>query len=191
MLQNQSVQFDVRDIRALLQAQAAIVGRKEDIDKVLGRLSACHSSEGPIILLIRGEQKGVGKATVAEMVFDNDQFKCYSRIWINQSHMLDLYEIGKYTISQVSAGEEETTGRGSKDDMVYITNRLHELLNGKKVLVVLHNLWDDASQWKRLKDMLSVGGMSSTQVIVIATVDTYEQDKVAMEIKFLVSSHTV
>uniref|UniRef100_A0ACD6AG64 Uncharacterized protein n=1 Tax=Avena sativa TaxID=4498 RepID=A0ACD6AG64_AVESA len=190
-LLNESVKFDLAEIRERLQAQAVeagTLGREEDVEKILAQLSgAGHtSSEEPIILLIRGDE-GVGKATVAAMVFDSDQFKIYSRVWINLCGMLELHEIGKYIISQVSSdGSEEDMSRygSSKDDMDHITYRLHEVLNGRKVLVVLHELWEDVDGWKALKDMLSIGGMNnSAEVIVVATVrTTYIEDTVAMQI---------
>ncbi|XP_037467590.1 putative disease resistance protein RGA1 [Triticum dicoccoides] len=151
----ESVQFDdAAEGRAMLQAPAA-TGREEDVEKILARLSACNSGEGPIILPILGKP-GVGKATVATMVFDNVRFKCYSRIWIN--HSGELTWLQNNIISELSlAAKEEMNGHGSDsdDEMVYITKRLHKLLNGKKVLIVLHELEQ---------------GMDSTQVIVIATV---------------------
>lgn len=183
-IQKESADCSVHDVRAGIQARAAHVGREEDVEKILAQLSAaCHSaSEGPIILIIHGAQ-GVGKATMAVTVFQHERFKIYSRIWINLSGMLEVHEIGKDIISQVSDGEEDMSRYGSEDDMDHITKRLHELLRGKKVLLVLHELGDDTSTWKLLKDMLSAGGMSSTdQVIVIATVHTYKQDTGAMEI---------
>ncbi|XP_048559912.1 putative disease resistance protein RGA3 [Triticum urartu] len=141
----------------------AIVGRDEDREKIIAQLSARCPSEEPIILLIAGEE-GVGKTTVAEMVFNDVRFRCYSRAWVNNS--LELHEIGKSIISQLSGKEE--LSHASEDDMDSIRDRLHKLLNGMKVLVVLDDLFMASYEWEPLKQMFSVDGKGS-QVIVVAT----------------------
>ncbi|PUZ68747.1 hypothetical protein GQ55_2G053500 [Panicum hallii var. hallii] len=150
----------------------AIVGRDEDRGKILAHISARCATEGPIILLISGEG-GVGKTTMAEMLFNDTRFRCHSRVWVHTSRF--LHEIGRSVICQVSGKDEMS--HASEDDVDMITDRLHELLSGIKVLIVLDDLYMYNYEWEPLKRMFSVSDKGS-QVIVIATTEQEREDSV-------------
>jgi len=65
----------------------------------------------------------------------------------------------------------------SEDDMDNITDSLHELLSGIKVLIVLDDLYMYYHEWEPLKRMFSVSDKGS-QVIVIATTEQEKEDSV-------------
>jgi hypothetical protein len=144
---------------------ANVVGRVEDMERIIDVLSATASdpTQGPIILPIFG-LGGIGKTTLAAMVFNNILFQEYRiRAWVHVSPEFDLHKIGMSIISQVS--DEDINGVGS-NDMGYIMNRLNVLFTGMKVLIVLDDLWEENSaQLERLKCMLSAG----KKVIVVVT----------------------
>jgi len=101
---------------------------------------------------------------MAEMLFKDTRFRCHSRVWVHTSHY--LHEIGRSVICQVSGKEEMS--HATEDDVDSITDRLHELLSGIKVLIVLDDLYMYYHEWEPLKRMFSVSDKGS-QVIVIAT----------------------
>ncbi|KAM0920178.1 hypothetical protein ACQ4PT_007697 [Festuca glaucescens] len=145
--------------------EAKVVGRDRDKERMMSLLPETERDfrEGPIILPIYGPQ-GIGKTTLAAMIFNDTRFRGYSRVWIHVSQKFDLHQIGNSIISQVS----EQINHDS-NDMEYIAERLHELLSAAKVLIVLHDLWEeDAIGLQSLKRMLSVADKGS-QVIVIVT----------------------
>ena len=65
----------------------------------------------------------------------------------------------------------------TEDDVDSITDRLHELLSGIKVLIVLDDLYMYYHEWEPLKRMFSVSDKGS-QVIVIATTEQEKEDSV-------------
>uniref|UniRef100_A0ACD5YZH2 Uncharacterized protein n=1 Tax=Avena sativa TaxID=4498 RepID=A0ACD5YZH2_AVESA len=142
-----------------------VVGRVEEKESIIAVLSATASdtTQGPIILPIFG-LGGIGKTTLAAMVFNDIQLEEYTfRAWVHVSPDFDLHKIGMSIISQVS--EEDINNIGS-NDIEYIANHLRKLLTGMKVLIVLDDLWEeDSVQLERLKCMLSIG----KKIIVIVT----------------------
>ena len=114
----------------------AIIGRDEDREKILAHISSRCATEGPVILLISGDG-GIGKTAMAEMLFKDTRFRCHSRVWVHTSRY--LHEIGRSVICQVSGKEEMS--HATEDDVDSITDLLHELLSGIKVLIVLDDLY--------------------------------------------------
>jgi hypothetical protein len=143
---------------------ANVVGRVEDKQKIIGVLSATvrDATQCPIILPIFGFG-GIGKTTLAAMVFNDIQLQEYKfRAWVHVSPEFDLHKIGMSIISQVSDIDNNNIG---SNDLEYITERLNVLLTGIKVLIVLDDLWEENSaQLKRLKSMFNAG-----KVIIIVT----------------------
>ncbi|KAM3300731.1 hypothetical protein ACQJBY_041641 [Aegilops geniculata] len=107
---------------------------------------------------------GLGKTTLAKMVYNSSQFNEYSQVWVYVSQTFDFIKIGNSIISQLSEKHKESRYTGKQ----MIRNSLEKLLANKKILIVLDDLWEDnISQLEELKDMLKVG--ESSKVVVIAT----------------------
>ncbi|VAH11625.1 unnamed protein product [Triticum turgidum subsp. durum] len=154
---------DIRETSSTLETQ--IVGRTEERDIILVSLSE-SMTEDITILPIYGIG-GLGKTTLAKMVYNSSQFNEYSQVWVYVSQTFDLIKIGNSIISQLSEKDKESGYTGKQ----MIRNSLEKLLANKKILIVLDDLWeDDISQLEKLKDMLKVG--ESSKVVVIATTRT-------------------
>jgi adenylate kinase family enzyme len=125
-------------------------------------LSASNDSEGPIILPIFG-LGGIGKTTLAQLVFNDVYFKGYDhRVWVYVSQVFDLRKIGNTIMSQVLK-----EGRHNEDSREFIYQRLEELLDDKKTLIILDDLWEtDDSQLNELKLMLNI---SSKMKVLVTT----------------------
>jgi replication-associated recombination protein RarA len=76
-----------------------IIGRTEDKHKILSILSESIREE-MVILPIYGIG-GIGKTTLAQLVFNDTQFQGYSRVWVYVSETLNLNQIGNSIISQL------------------------------------------------------------------------------------------
>jgi len=119
-----------------------IVGRTEEKGKIIGPLLA-GMSEKIIILPIYGIG-GIGKTTFARLIYNDPNFKCYSQVWVDVSQCFNLNKIRESVISQLSRKESQ-----------FIPSCFTKLLSGKKILIVLDDLWeDDQFHLQELKDML-------------------------------------
>jgi hypothetical protein len=106
---------------------------------------------------------GIGKTTLARMVYNSSQFKEYSQVWVYVSQTFDLKHIGNSIISQLSEGVKES----EYTEIQMIHKSLQKLLAGKKILIILDDLWEGEDfHLESLTDMLKVGKDSNVVVIV-------------------------
>uniref|UniRef100_A0ACD5ZXH6 Uncharacterized protein n=5 Tax=Avena sativa TaxID=4498 RepID=A0ACD5ZXH6_AVESA len=149
---------DVRETSSNVE-QALIVGRHQERRKFFASLSRSMAQE--TILPIYGIG-GIGKTTLAQWVFNSSHFKDYCKVWIYVSQKFDLNKIGNSIISQLSEEQIQMTER----QMIH--NRLTKVLAGKKILIILDDLWEkDSSRLEDLQGMLNVG--EGQKVVVITT----------------------
>lgn len=142
-----------------------ILGRGLDKERIMAALLSTEPNimqEHITILPIFG-LAGSGRTTLGEMVFnDTHSLQGYDfRVWVHVSPQFDFHTIGNSIICQVSGrGQQEINHSSSDvDGMESIMERLHKLLDGKKVLLVLDDLWEeDPIQLQLLKSMLTFLG---------------------------------
>ncbi|KAM0920468.1 hypothetical protein ACQ4PT_007489 [Festuca glaucescens] len=96
---------DIRETSSIMETQ--IVGRTDDKDEILATLFE-GMTEDITILPIYGIG-GIGKTTLAKMVYNSSQFKEYSQVWVYVSQTFDLKHIGNSIISQLSEGVKESS----------------------------------------------------------------------------------
>uniref|UniRef100_A0A453JFQ3 Uncharacterized protein n=1 Tax=Aegilops tauschii subsp. strangulata TaxID=200361 RepID=A0A453JFQ3_AEGTS len=149
--------------------EALIIGRTEEKQKIVATLSESITPE-VTILPIYGFG-GIGKTTLAQLVFNDSQFAGYSRVWVYVSQNFDLNKIGNSIISQLSEESHVT-------EKQMIHNHLRKLLAGKKILIVLDDVWEkNPDTLKSLKAMLRLGADSMVKIIV-----TTRDEAIAREI---------
>jgi hypothetical protein len=147
-----------------------IIGRNEERDRILAYLSHISMTEDCSVLAIYGIG-GLGKTTLAQMVYNSSQYRDTSRVWVYVSQTFDLMKIGNSIISQLSKEQP-----APYTTLQMIQNTLLELLAGKKILIVLDDLWEFKEDWKKLMAMLHAEGSK-----VIAIVTTRSED-IAVEV---------
>ncbi|XP_071681140.1 putative disease resistance protein RGA1 [Lolium perenne] len=150
---------NIRETSSIMETQ--IVGRTEEKEEILSSLFDSMTEE-ITILPIYGIG-GLGKTTLAKMIYNNTQFKEYSQVWVYVSQTFDLKKIGNSIISQLSEKEKESEYTG----MEVIHKSLQKLLADKKILIVLDDLWEgEEFHLQSLMDMLRVGKGGNVVVIV-------------------------
>ncbi|KAM0860318.1 hypothetical protein ACQ4PT_046632 [Festuca glaucescens] len=150
---------NIRETSSVMETQ--IVGRTDDKDEILASLFQ-SMTEDITILPIYGIG-GIGKTTLAKLVYNSSQFKEYSQVWVYVSQTFDLKHIGNSIISQLSGGVKES----EYTEIQMIHKSLQKLLAGKKILIVLDDLWEGEDfHLESLTDMLKVGKDSNVVVIV-------------------------
>uniref|UniRef100_A0A453N5I4 Uncharacterized protein n=1 Tax=Aegilops tauschii subsp. strangulata TaxID=200361 RepID=A0A453N5I4_AEGTS len=148
---------DHRETSAKIGAE--VVGREMEKQEIMAHLSGSTTQE--ITFLSIYGIGGIGKTTMAQFVFNDFQFKEYSRVWTYVSQTFDLKKIGNSIITQLSGSKSMHT------DLPMIENSLQKLLSGKRVLIILDDLWErESPQLKKLESMLNLGEGGKLVVVV-------------------------
>lgn len=139
-----------------------IIGRTAEKKKILSILSE-SGMNGLVILPIYGIG-GVGKTTLAQLVYNDTQFSGYYRVWVYVSEHLNLYKIGNSIISQLSKKFSNIANMQIMHDL------LGNLFADKRILIDLDDLWEDKPrELDKLKAMLRLG--KGSKVIIVTTRD--------------------
>ncbi|XP_026417614.1 disease resistance protein RGA2-like [Papaver somniferum] len=144
---------------------SVFLGREDaklDIIKILINKSSSSGvssqSETVSTLSIVG-MGGLGKTTVAQMVYNDDSVKrnFEARAWICVSDPFDTFEILRGMIESIT---RVNFVKPSNVDV--LANEVKEKLIGTKYLLVLDDLWnEDTEDWGKLKSFLDCGGLGS------------------------------
>ncbi|PVH35194.1 hypothetical protein PAHAL_7G123400 [Panicum hallii] len=136
-----------------------IVGREM---KKINMATLLGSMPEKIIILPIYGIAGIGKTTFAKLIYNDTNFKYYSQAWVYVSPTFDLDKIGKSIVSQLSEKENQV------DEIQHISSCLTKLLSGKKIMIVLDDLWENNTfQLEDLKAILNPG--DSVKIIVLVT----------------------
>ncbi|CAN6371517.1 unnamed protein product [Urochloa humidicola] len=158
----------------LVEAKASyIVGKNDDKEKILScLLHAINQKDAVLTILPIYGIGGIGKTTLAKLVFSEAKFKDYSQVWIYVPQMSDLKQIGNFIISEVSQTKSEI------HSIEIVKDHLGEVLAYKKIFIVLDDMWETKpSELYNLKAMLNVGNGGKV-IAIVTTRDKYIADKI-------------
>ncbi|KAG8471795.1 hypothetical protein CXB51_036606 [Gossypium anomalum] len=141
-----------------------VIGRDEDKEKIINMLRKPSKDRNVPVIPIAG-LGGLGKTTLAQLVYNDDRVITLFplKIWICVSEEFDLSRLLKLIIQSVN---EEV----KCDDLPLnaLQSRLRSLLNDKKFLLVLDDVWNEnQAKWVQLRNLLrSKDGLSQNKIIV-------------------------
>ncbi|XP_062115667.1 putative disease resistance RPP13-like protein 1 isoform X2 [Humulus lupulus] len=114
---------------------------------------------------------GLGKTTLAQVVYDDDRVQKYFelKVWITVSDEFDIFKITKEIFEGV------TTNKCGTEKFDELRRKLKEALRGKKFLFVHDDVWNESySLWDTLKSSFESGANGSkilvtTRSTIVAT----------------------
>ena len=149
----------IRKRETFSDADEVPVGRMEEKERLISMLQTDHSN--CLIVFISGFA-GVGKTTLAQMVFNDDRTRQFFEIqaWVYVSVKFDIMTIGQSIISQLdkSSSPAGITLQATR-------NRLKTILEGQQFLIVLDDIWEeDPHELEKLRTLLR-GAKAGSKII--------------------------
>ncbi|QHO13922.1 Disease resistance protein [Arachis hypogaea] len=145
--------------------QPEIYGREEDKERVVQALIQTCDTERAAVHTIVG-LGGLGKTTLAQLVFNDDRIKKHFdlKIWVCVSEDFSLKRMIKAILDSASVSVSGNL------DIDPLQKKLQQALQGKRYLLVLDDIWsEDQEKWDRLKNSLVACGSKVGSSILVTT----------------------
>ncbi|KAJ1701980.1 hypothetical protein LUZ63_001759 [Rhynchospora breviuscula] len=139
-----------------------LVGRKDDMDKLIEWLKSDELSHGTYSVKTIVGMAGVGKTTLVQHVYHDHaiQSSFDLKIWVHMSVQYDVVEV----MRKIVEGIGKTSPYLSELDSLHHTAIHH--FRDKKFLLVLDDMWDeDPRHWSSLQVPLTYGAKGSKLVV--------------------------
>ncbi|MBA0777173.1 hypothetical protein Gotri_005227 [Gossypium trilobum] len=142
--------------------ESEVFGREKDKVRVIEELLSSHngSSMGDVSVVSIVGLGGIGKTTLAQLVYNNPIVVFDLKIWVCVN---DDFDVGKIMVSII---ESVSKSRCDVLGMDVLQLRLQELLLGKRYLLVLDDVWnEDDVEWEKLRMSLR-NGVEGSRIVV-------------------------
>ena len=158
--------------------ECGVYGRRDDKEEIVEFLLSHNASGNKISVISLVGMGGIGKTTITQLVYNDsrvvDSFDL--KAWVSVSDEFDLVRITKTILKAIHPGNSED------NDLNQLQVKLKEILNRRKFLVVLDDVWNENySNWDMLLTPFAVGRYGSKIIV------TTRSDKVASIMR---SDHT-
>ncbi|CAL5373737.1 unnamed protein product [Camellia sinensis] len=161
------VEYDVSRETSSIITEPQLYGRDEDKEKIVKFLveDVCDNEDVSVYPILG--IGGLGKTTLAQMAFNDERVKPHfdPKIWVYVSQDFDVKRVIKATIESANEKACEAV------DLDSLQRKLRDMLNGKRYLIVLDDVWDeDPDKWDAFKYSLACGSKGAS-IIVTTRVD--------------------
>ncbi|KAJ9158798.1 hypothetical protein P3X46_024344 [Hevea brasiliensis] len=153
-----------------------VVGREGDKKAITELLLASNNEENVSVLSIVGIG-GLGKTTIAQLIFNDEQIKNYFELtkWARISDPFDVKMIVRKILESAKRTKSEDL------DLEPLKSQLGNIVNGKRYLLVLDDVWNEHSEkWDNLKKLL-VGGSCGSKILVTTRSERVAQISSSLE----------
>ncbi|KAL4598135.1 hypothetical protein ACB092_11G038000, partial [Castanea dentata] len=162
-----------REATTSLVNERCTYGRDGDKKAIINLLLSIESSNTQLSVIPIVDMRGLGKTTLAQLVYNDDDVSNYFdlKAWVCVSEDFDIVRGSKEILKSITF---EHCNDG--DDLNSIQVKLKEKLNGKKFLVILDDVWnEDYNNWTQLCCPFEFGALGSK---IIVTTRIHEVSKI-------------
>ncbi|CAI0552658.1 unnamed protein product [Linum tenue] len=142
---------------------SVVVGRDDDKEEVVGRLLS--DDEDAYVLPIVGIG-GLGKSTLAQLVFGDKQIKSRFevRVWVYVSQDFSVKNLVRKILESVT---NESIEKQEDGQLEMMKDRLRKTIRGRKYLIVLDDVWnEDNRKWRELETCLGLCPGTGNRVLL-------------------------
>ncbi|KAK4728190.1 hypothetical protein R3W88_021178 [Solanum pinnatisectum] len=177
----------VRPETGSILTEPQVYGRGKEKDEVVKILINSVSDAQELSVLPIFSMGGLGKATLAQMVFNDQRVteQFHAKIWFCVSDDFDEKRLIKTIIGNIERSFLDV------EDLASFQKKLQELLNGKRYLLVLDDVWnEDQQKWANLRAVLKVGASGASVLTttrlekvgsIMGTLQPYELSNLSQE----------
>ncbi|XP_024031576.1 putative disease resistance protein RGA3 [Morus notabilis] len=144
--------------------QEEVIGRDEEREEIVKLLLEQGELEENVSVIPIVGMGGLGKTTLAQTAFNEETVQQHFelKMWVCVSDDFDL----KLILQQIIKSATNNNNLGAIDSMDQLQKELQNVLNGKRYLLVLDDVWEEKrEEWLRLKVLLLSGSRGSRIVV--------------------------
>ncbi|PHT35114.1 hypothetical protein CQW23_26914 [Capsicum baccatum] len=143
--------------------ESDVFGRKNEIEVLIDHLTSNEASEKNLTVVPIVGMGGMGKTTLSKAVYNDEKVKGHFRLkaWICVSETYDAFRISKGLLQEIGSLD-------SKEDnnLNQMQVKLKEILNGKRFLIVMDNVWNENyNEWDVLRNIFVQGSIGSKIIV--------------------------
>ncbi|XP_042957652.1 putative disease resistance RPP13-like protein 1 isoform X3 [Carya illinoinensis] len=155
-------------------------GRDDDKKKVIDLLLPSHGGGNEMCLIAIFGMGGIGKTTLAQLVYNDDRVKQYFdlKIWFCTSEEFDVPKVKKSIIEQANLSACYTK------DPEQLQDTLKKNLIGRKFLLVLDDVWSEKPIHREFLGQLLQYGFQGSKILV-----TTRNESVALAMHAIATHH--
>uniref|UniRef100_A0A7N2LBT0 Disease resistance RPP13-like protein 1 n=2 Tax=Quercus lobata TaxID=97700 RepID=A0A7N2LBT0_QUELO len=142
--------------------EGRVYGREEDKKAIVKLLLSGESSDAQLSVIPILGMGGLGKTTLAQLVYNDDEVSHYFdlKAWVCVSEDFDIIRVTKAILQSV------TFEHCDANDLNLIQVKLKKTLSGKKFFLILDDVWNENyDDWTKLRSPFEFGAPGSKIIV--------------------------